>query len=222
MSKHIMSTAGRGYPTHVVATSNSKVPRRSGLALVVLALLAEAPMNPYRMQRLIRERGNDTVVNIAHRNSLTQTVERLRRDGQIEIQETQRDGNRPERTIYRITDAGHATLRQWMSQILSTPPKEFPETPAALSLIALFPPSEIQHWLQRRITELHRRLAAITTNIPGLPRVFLIEEEYKRALLEAERRWIQQITTEIDNGTLHWDPELLRTPATPAAPQHAP
>lgn len=35
---------------------------RSPRALVVLALLAEAPMHPYRMRPLIKERGNDKIV----------------------------------------------------------------------------------------------------------------------------------------------------------------
>ncbi|MGH3933445.1 MAG: hypothetical protein ACRDS1_00435 [Pseudonocardiaceae bacterium] len=60
--------------------------RRSPLAFVVLALLAEAPMHAYRMQQLIKERGKDRVVNVARRNSVTQAVDLLLRDGSIAIQ----------------------------------------------------------------------------------------------------------------------------------------
>jgi len=39
--------------------------RRSALALVLLVLLAEEPMHPYRMRELIKERGKDKVANVA-------------------------------------------------------------------------------------------------------------------------------------------------------------
>ncbi|MEQ1840955.1 MAG: PadR family transcriptional regulator, partial [Verrucomicrobiales bacterium] len=46
--------------------------KRSPLALAVLTLLREAPMHPYQMQRLIKERGKDQVINVQQRASLTQ------------------------------------------------------------------------------------------------------------------------------------------------------
>ena len=36
--------------------------RRSTLGMVLLALLMEAPMHPYRMQQMIKERGQDELV----------------------------------------------------------------------------------------------------------------------------------------------------------------
>ena len=70
-------------------------PRRSPLAMVVLGLLAEAPMHPYRMQQLIKERGKDTVVNVAQRNSVYQTIDRLLRAGLIAVRETSQDARGP-------------------------------------------------------------------------------------------------------------------------------
>ncbi|PRX46949.1 PadR family transcriptional regulator [Prauserella shujinwangii] len=186
-------------------------PRRSGLALVVLALLAERPMHPYLMQRLIRERGKDTVVNVASRNSVNQTVERLRRDGQIAVQETTREGNRPERTVFRITGAGRTTLHRWMREILSRPAREFPELPAGLSFAALFGPDEVRQWLEHRAAELERSLAELSQRPPDLPRVFLLEDEYRSAMVDAELRWVRGIVGELRRGTLTWDTERLRS-----------
>src|ERR687894_454267 len=56
-------------------------PRRSTLATALLALLVEAPMHPYRMQQVIKERGQDQLVNVAQRNSVYQALDRLVRDG---------------------------------------------------------------------------------------------------------------------------------------------
>jgi hypothetical protein len=56
--------------------------------------------------------------------------------------ETTRDGKRPERTIYELTPAGEAEMREWMREILRTPVKEFPQFEAGLSLLPALPPEE--------------------------------------------------------------------------------
>src|SRR6188508_3646392 len=94
-------------------------PRRSPLALAVLALLYEEPMHPYQMQVLIKERGKDEVINVRQRASLYQTIERLLRTKLIVIQETAREEKWPERTIYAITEHGRATMLGWMRELLS-------------------------------------------------------------------------------------------------------
>jgi DNA-binding PadR family transcriptional regulator len=53
--------------------------RGSALGLIVLALLIEEPMHAYRMQKLIRERGKDQVVNVRRGASIYQTSDRLQR-----------------------------------------------------------------------------------------------------------------------------------------------
>ncbi len=63
--------------------------RPSPLMLMVLVLLAEAPMHPYEMQRLMQWRGKDQVVRV-QRGSLYPAVERLARAGLIEPSETAR------------------------------------------------------------------------------------------------------------------------------------
>src|SRR5438309_7044382 len=102
---------------------------RSPLAMVLLASVAEAPMHPYRMQTLIKERGKDQIANVAQRNSVYQTITALRRAGLIAVRETAQEERRPERTVYEVTAEGRRTLRMWMRTVLSTPAREFPEFP---------------------------------------------------------------------------------------------
>src|SRR5699024_2964941 len=109
--------------------------KRSPLAVQLLLLLAEESSHAYQMQRLIKARHKDRIVNIAQSNSVYQTLERLLRAGFIEVQETTRQSGRPERTVYRITDAGEEILDEWLTTMLSTPAKEFPEFPVALAAL---------------------------------------------------------------------------------------
>jgi len=64
--------------------------------MVLLASVAEAPMHPYRMQQLIKERGKDKIANVAQRNSVYQTIEHLHRAGLIAVRATARDERRRE------------------------------------------------------------------------------------------------------------------------------
>src|SRR6476469_2609586 len=94
------------------------------LALAVLALLAERPTHPYEMDFLMRTRGLEQSIKL-NRGSLYTVVETLQRDGLIVPQETQREGRRPERTIYALTEAGRANFAGWHRALLSTPAAEY-------------------------------------------------------------------------------------------------
>src|SRR6202042_1594537 len=120
--------------TSMLMTMTKSV-KHSAIALATLTMLYEEPMHPYRMQQLIKERGKDEVINVTQRASLYQTINRLEREKLIQPQSVSRDENRPERTVYELTDQGRQTMVEWMRKILSTPSPEFPEFPAALSVL---------------------------------------------------------------------------------------
>jgi DNA-binding PadR family transcriptional regulator len=183
-------------------------PRRSVLALAVLSMLAEEPMHAYRMQQLIKERRKDDVVNVSQRNSVYQTIQRLTRDGLVEPAGTERSENRPERTTYRITDAGRVTLHDWLRAMLASPAREYPEFPAALSFLPHLSPDEAAEALAVRANGLVRRLAELDAEIVEvgrvLPRLFVIESEYQRQLVDAELAYVRQLIDDLRSGILTW------------------
>ena len=187
-------------------------PRRSTLAMVLLALLMESPMHPYRMQQMIKERGQDQLVNVAQRNSVYQALDRLVRDGLARPGGTTRDPGRPERTVYEITDEGAATMRRWLTTMLPAPAREFPEFPAALAFLPILDPAEVRSLLERRVAALEEKLAGIVGQAPpGLPRLFLIEDEYRAAMLRAELDWLRALIADLTTGRLTWDEALIQS-----------
>jgi DNA-binding PadR family transcriptional regulator len=177
---------------------------RSPLSLVVLAFVCEAPMHPYRMQALIKERGKDMVANVAQRNSVYQTIAGLQRAGLIAVRETSKHERRPERTVYEATAEGRRTLHAWLRTILSTPAREFPDFPAALSLPdPTLSPKELAALLESRVAVQAAKLAHLEAPLPfDLPRVFLLESEYMAAVLRAEIGWIKGIVSDLRAGRL--------------------
>jgi DNA-binding PadR family transcriptional regulator len=189
--------------------------QRSPLALTVLALLAEAPMHAYRMHELIRARGKDTVVNVAQRNSVYQTIDRLLRSGLIRVRETQREEGRPERVVYEITDEGLAALQQWLKKMVAEPSAEFPEFPAALSFLMVLSPKEALRQLEARAVALEQRLAharVVTKGAleSGVPRLFLIEDEYRQTMLRTELAWVRSLIDDLQAKSVSWSRRWLR------------
>jgi DNA-binding PadR family transcriptional regulator len=177
--------------------------------MAVLSLVCEAPMHAYRMQQLIKERHKDDVINVAQRNSVYQTIDRLLRDGLIAVRETSREQNRPEKTVYEPTDAGRETLRQWLRTMLSTPAREFPEFPAALAFLPVLPAEEVLGALEERIASLQTQLSKVDAELTEggkfLARVFLVESEYQRAVLRAELDYVRTLADDVRDKRLTWD-----------------
>ena len=176
------------------------------LALAVLALLTEKPMHPYEMSSTLRERAKEESIKLNY-GSLYSVVESLRRHELIEVQETVREGRRPERTVYAITDAGRDEFVDWESELLSVPVKEFTRFEAALSLVPSLPPDEVVRLLETRRVRLSTEvvsLAAVMDEMAkqGMPYLFAIEADYVRVLREAELRFVEATIDRINDGTL--------------------
>ncbi len=189
--------------------------RKSPLALVVLALLAEAPMHAYRMHELIKRRGKDTVVNVAQRNSVYQAIERLQRAGLISLQGTSKADGRPERAVYEITEKGSAAAETWLQHMLAAPAREFPEFAAALSFIMLLTPKKALEQLEARASALQRdleRRQAVTTEARdrGLPRLFLLDDEYRETMLKTELKWVSALIGDMKAKNITWSESWLR------------
>ena len=185
--------------------------RRSPLALAILALLESGPLHPYGIQRLLKQWGKDQVVNVTDRTSLYRMITRLGAAGLIEVADTEQSEGYPERTLYRLTDAGLTTSRIWLAEIISAPRNEFPEFPAGLSFLVLLPPEDTEELLEQRRGRLAQRLAELDAGLAteseghGIPRIALIENEYLRTITHAELQWVTGILAALRDGSLTWD-----------------
>jgi DNA-binding PadR family transcriptional regulator len=188
--------------------------QRSSLGMLVLFELFEGPQHAYRIHKLLQQQGKDRVVNVRSRTSLYQTIERLERLGLVEVSETSRAEGYPERVIYAITDAGRETAREWLREMLRETGDEFPEFIAAVSVLFALAPDDARQQLEERAERLQAELAATESELAraraGLPRLFLLEEEYRQALLGAELAWVRSVVEDLLAGRLIWSDEWLR------------
>jgi DNA-binding PadR family transcriptional regulator len=180
------------------------------LGLAVLGYLTQRPMYPYELSRTLRDNDDARSVKFSH-GSLYMVVGQLAKAGLITEQETNRDGQRPERTLYAITDAGRIEFREWLGQLVAEPRHEYPHFVAALSLIAALPPDQVVELLTARHTRLAEQRSeaqdVIDRALAGeLHPLFLIEEEYRMAMLDAERAFVAGFIDKITNPETGWGP----------------
>ena len=180
----------------------------SPLALSILELLNERPMHPYELASTMRARHHDEFIRLNF-GSLYHTVEVLERNGWILPAEREKEGRRPERTIYRLTDSGRHVLLQVVGEIVSVPRREYPHFSAGLMFMHHLERQAAQQGLEQRSQALHAtitKLSRIHSELleSGHTRLTLIELEHKIAMLHAEKSWVDRIAKEIADGKLEW------------------
>jgi DNA-binding PadR family transcriptional regulator len=175
------------------------------LALAVLSTVFSRPMHRYEMASIMKARGKDRDMDIKW-GSLYTVVQNMEKHGFLEAVGSSRQGARPERTTYRITEAGVAEMLDWTRELLSSPEPEHPRFAAGLSVLAALPPREVAALLAERLERLEQQLsaqqAAREQLAAELPRLFALEDEYRMALLEAEIAWVRSLTAELTDGTM--------------------
>jgi DNA-binding PadR family transcriptional regulator len=136
-------------------------------------------------------------------------VQQLEKAGYIAAQETNREGQRPERTVYALTDAGRQELREWLRDLLGEPEHEYPSFVAALSLIGALPPSQVVSLLRQRLHRLAERATETQRLIDtalgqDVPELFLIEEQYRLAIDTAESSYVTSLLDRITDPNTGW------------------
>jgi len=173
-------------------------------------------MHPYEMKVKMTHRGHDDVIRIKG-GSIYDTVERLEEGGFISAQAPSREGRRPERTVYAITELGREEIRRWMREMLAEPVNEYPQFAAALAFFAVLDKEEVVRLLRARSARLEGLIAATEKHLEhglkdvGVPRMFLVEVEYGLVMNRAELDWVRSLIKDIGDGKLWLTHDEMRT-----------
>jgi DNA-binding PadR family transcriptional regulator len=181
--------------------------RLTPLGVMVLALLGEGDMHPYEMIRLMRFRRDDRLVAITN-GTVYHTVARLERAGLLAEVGVDREGNRPERTTYTLTDAGSRAVREWVWRELShiDRPAEF--------RIALAEAHNLER--QEVIALLMERREALAASLgehaqgrhgavaKGVPPQYLLELERQEKLLAVDLDWLDTLIQRLQREEFPW------------------
>lgn len=189
------------------------VSRLTPMGVMVLALLREGDMHPYEMVRLLRARRAERLITITN-GTLYHTVSRLHEAALIEEVGIDREGNRPERTTYSLTEAGHDAVVSWVRRQLPRidRPADFR---VALAEAHNLDRRDVIELLRERHASLwadhggHREDLLNAKN-KGVPEQVLVEFDRQEALLDAELRWLDSLIIRLDTEDLPWGPAAFQ------------
>jgi len=188
------------------------VDRLTPLGVMILALLREDDMHPYEMIRLMRHRHDDRIVSVTN-GTIYHTVARLEKSGLLAEVGVDRDGNRPERTTYTLTDDGHDAVAEWVRREL--PLLERPvEFRVALAEAHNLPREDVVALLSLRLSGLARARDELADGIRGarenvadaapVIEQYLIEIDRARALLAADHDWLAALLERLAHPDFVW------------------
>ncbi|MEV2216097.1 helix-turn-helix transcriptional regulator [Streptomyces sp. NPDC050997] len=197
------------------------MPRRAldnPIVLAVLGLLLEQSSHPHQMLAELRKRSDNHAALIT-RGTLYNTVAALAEAGWVVSEGRQRSGNRPERTVYALTQAGHAELVRRLDSQIRNPEREFSQFLGAVTYLGALGPSGAVEALTERARCLRQRTSADEERLSdalaaGVPRLHVIEAEYALCLARAEMTWIASAIDDIRTGSLIWPVAATTNPAT--------
>jgi DNA-binding PadR family transcriptional regulator len=155
-----------------------------------LALLADGPAHGYELRSAYQERCG-ALLPPMNAGQVYNTLSRLESSGMVEGEEVPQQG-RPDRRVYRITDAGRDELKAWVARPVGATRfgDEFFFKLAFAGLGGLADPATLIDQRQADCLQSLRDTDAVArSSAPGSPAALLAERA--AAHLEAELRWLE-------------------------------
>lgn len=183
----------------------------TAMALAVLECLHECPRHPYEIHQTMQEREVWRMIKVTP-GSLYHTIERLARDELIEVVETSRAGRRPERTTYRITEAGQDAFAERLRAMIAEPATEYPQYPVAVGMLHELERDDALVQLRRRTIALEAQLAAdqvVEKRVAeaGVHPLYWADVELRRRQRETELDFTRELIDRIVAGRVTWPPK---------------
>jgi DNA-binding PadR family transcriptional regulator len=177
----------------------------TSLGISVLSLLKARPMHGYEMLQTLVERHADRIVKVRP-GSLYHVVDRLTDEKLIRRAATDREGKRPERVIYEITDAGAEALAERVRELIARPVHEFPQFVVALAEIETLGKDAAADAVDERVGALEARAAEIMAlrGAGVVPAAYLVALDYLLATMQNELSWLRGFAESLRSGQLGW------------------
>lgn len=180
------------------------------LAILALSVISEHPIHAYQLLTTLRGRyGEQRQVVPISPGSVYRSVDKLETAGLVVKVKTEREGNRPERTTFAITDNGHKCLRHHIALFISETDRDSLHFTMGLLLLndleldeALALLTERRDTQERQLEEDRRDLQVFLDS--GLQRRYVLDYLLRQELLAAEITWIDSLIAAMKDGSVPW------------------
>jgi DNA-binding PadR family transcriptional regulator len=162
--------------------------------LLLLGLLRRQEMHGYQLNEFIDN--NLALCTDLKKPTAYYLLDQMAKGGWISA-ETEQDGNRPPRRVYRLTEAGEAAFQRLLRENLAAyAPVNFPGD-IGLGFLDWLTPAESLPLLEAQKTQVVTRLAEIQS-IPAHAGSLGLIFSHQIHHLQAELEWLKFVLTKID------------------------
>jgi DNA-binding PadR family transcriptional regulator len=172
--------------------------------LVILGLLKKKPLYGYEIKQIIESRMGDWT-SIAF-GSIYFALNKLSEDNLIQKIVEEQEGNRPSRSIYKITEAGEREFVSLLKDVWKTDEQIFFPLDIALFFIRALPRAEVIKLLKIRVKGIEMGLHHLTEHknetlsIKKIPKIGKAIFEHSEAHLGAEFKWLKGLIKGLESG----------------------
>lgn len=174
--------------------------------MVILGLLRERPLYGYEIKQIIEEHMSDWT-SIAF-GSIYFAIDKLSAEKFVEKISIEKDGNRPSRSVYQITDSGREEFVSLLRESWQKIERHYYSIDVCLFFLDSLPLAEIKKYLYERQAVLQQTVSYIQQHQkeqmsnPNVPQI--ADAIFYHALLhnEAELNWVTNLVKKIESGTL--------------------
>jgi DNA-binding PadR family transcriptional regulator len=203
--------------------------------MTLLGLLASKPMHGYEVRQQMKNVGMEYWVDVPQ-GSIYPALQRMATDGFLEIDEVAKDGKRPTKTVYRITNEGRAEHLRLLRNAWVDPDLHGFPVDVALYFVWFLPTEEIALLLSERIDLIDERLLNVALarrhnevapqifdDLPG-PYMEILSDllEHAEVTLNTERQWASRVLDRLLNGAYSFDENEEKTHPTEERIQELP
>jgi len=172
--------------------------------LVILGLLKHRPLHGYEIKHIIEESMGDWT-NIQF-GSIYFALNKLKKDGFLKIAGKEKQGGRPSRLIYEITENGMLEFKKQLETLWGEYDRQYFSLDIALFFLNELPRDKAVSGIEKRMAFTRKALEHIAgheeTELkrPEVPAVAQAIFSHTRIHMEAELRWLEELKERLLNG----------------------
>jgi DNA-binding PadR family transcriptional regulator len=166
------------------------------MKLAILGLLMEGDSHTYEILQKMKERAMHNFIKIQD-GSLYYAMDQLNKAGYVEAIEVINDSNRPDRTVYSISEAGKLKFQELLFMQMELPDLFFPPLSIALVFAMHADEDKMAAILQKKIEQCEKSIKKFKEiyeeHISEVPRVVLHMMYGSYEHMETELKWLKRL-----------------------------
>ena len=172
--------------------------------LVILGLLRDKPLYGYELKHIIEDHMGDWT-NIAF-GSIYFALKQLAEEGLVAQVGEEREGNRPSRRIYEVTERGRKEFLVLLENLWASMTRDYYPLDIGLFFLRELPAEKRFPLIRERITEYEKSLKyleaheSVTVENPHVPPEAAAIFSHSRHHIKAELAWLREVEEAVLSG----------------------